>query len=98
MSEAAGTALQKAGLTASDVHLLVPHQANIRIIEAAAKYANIPMDRVFVNVDRYGNMSSATVPFALDEASEEGRINEGDHVLVAAFGAGFTWGAMALRW
>ncbi len=98
MAEASHLALQKAGLTADDVKLLVPHQANIRIIEATAKYAGIPMDRVFVNVDRYGNMSSATVPVALDEAVEQGRIEEGDYVLSAAFGAGFTWGAVAFRW
>jgi len=98
MAEASGVALRKAGLTAADVDLLVPHQANIRIIEATAKYADIPMDRVFVNVDRFGNMSSATVPFAIDEAVEQGRIKEGDNVLAAAFGAGFTWGAVAFRW
>lgn len=97
MAEACDIALEKAGLRADDVDLLVPHQANIRIIEATAKYAGIPMDRVFVNVDRYGNMSSATVPIALDEAKEQGRIGEGTHVLTTAFGAGLTWGAMALR-
>ncbi len=98
MAEAADLALQQAGLTADDVELLVPHQANIRIIEATAKYAGIPMDRVFVNVDRYGNMSSASVPVALDEAVEQGRIKAGDDVLMVAFGAGLTWGATALRW
>ena len=90
-------ALQKAGLTSADVDLLVPHQANIRIIEATAKYAGIPMDRVFVNVDRYGNMSSATVPVALDEAIEAGRAGPDANILTVAFGAGLTWGAMALR-
>lgn len=97
MAEAADLALQQAGLTADDIDLLVPHQANIRIIEATAKYAGIPMERVFVNVDRYGNMSSATVPVALDEALEQGRIGPGAKVLTVAFGAGLTWGAMALR-
>jgi 3-oxoacyl-[acyl-carrier-protein] synthase-3 len=98
MAEACDVALQTAGLTADDVDLLVPHQANIRIIRATAKYAGIPMDKVFVNVDRYGNMSSATVPVALDEAQEQGLIGPGSNVLTVAFGAGLTWGAMALRW
>jgi len=97
MSEACDLALQKAGLTAGDIDLLVPHQANIRIIEATAKYAGIPMERVFVNIDRYGNMSSATVPVALDEAIEEGRAGPDANILIVAFGAGLTWGAMTLR-
>ncbi len=98
MSEAADFALQRAGLRGQDVHVLVPHQANVRIIEATAKYANIPMDRVFVNVDRFGNMSSATVPVAIDEAVEQERLKPGMNMLMVAFGAGFTWGAMAVRW
>ena len=98
MAEAADQALMRAGLTGDDIDLLVPHQANIRIIEATAKYAKIPMEKVFVNVDRYGNMSSATVPIALDEAVEQGRIKKGDNILLVAFGAGFTWGASVLRW
>jgi 3-oxoacyl-[acyl-carrier-protein] synthase-3 len=76
---------------------MIPHQANIRIIEAAARYAGIPMEKVYVNVDRYGNMSSSTIPIALDEALEEGRVQPGSYVLSAAFGAGFTWGAMVWR-
>ena len=98
MAEAADQALMRAGMTGDDINLLVPHQANVRIIEATAKYAKIPMEKVFVNVDRYGNMSSATVPIALDEAIEQGRIKRGDNVLLVAFGAGFTWGASVLRW
>jgi 3-oxoacyl-[acyl-carrier-protein] synthase-3 len=97
MAEASDFALQKAGLTSDDIDLMVPHQANVRIIEATAKYASIPMEKVFVNVDRYGNMSSATIPVALDEAIEQGRVQPGSHVLTAAFGAGLTWGAMVLR-
>ncbi|MDH3271853.1 MAG: ketoacyl-ACP synthase III [Gemmatimonadota bacterium] len=97
MAEACDIAMQKAGWTANDVDLLVPHQANIRIIEATAKYAGIPMEKVFVNVDRYGNMSSATVPIALDEAIEQGRAGPDANVMTVAFGAGLTWGAMALR-
>lgn len=98
MAEGCDVALQQAGLTADDVALLVPHQANIRIIQSTAKYAGIPMDRVYLNVDRYGNMSSASLPVALDEAREEGLIKEGDHVLAVAFGAGLTWGALTMRW
>jgi 3-oxoacyl-[acyl-carrier-protein] synthase III len=98
MAEAADQALMRAGLTGDDIDLLVPHQANIRIIEATAKYAKIPMEKVFVNVQRYGNMSSATVPIAFDEAVEQGRIKNGDNVLLVAFGAGFTWGASVVRW
>ncbi|HYJ80717.1 MAG TPA: beta-ketoacyl-ACP synthase III [Longimicrobiaceae bacterium] len=97
MCEAAGSALERAGLTGDDVDLLVPHQANMRIIEATAKYAKIPMEKVFVNVDRYGNMSSASIPVALDEAIEQGRVGEGSLVLMAAFGAGFTWAANVVR-
>src|SRR5688572_9999654 len=98
MAEAADQALIKSGLTADDIALLIPHQANLRIIEATAKYAKIPSDRVIINVQRYGNMRSATVPIALDEAVEQGRIKKGDNILLVAFGAGFTWGASVLRW
>jgi len=97
MCEAAETALQRAGVTSDQIDLLVPHQANIRIIEATAKYAKMPMDKVFVNVDRYGNMSSASIPVALDEAVEQGRIGEGSLVLMVAFGAGFTWAANVVQ-
>ena len=97
MAEACDFALQQAGMTAADVDLLVPHQANIRIIEATAKYAGIPMEKVFVNVDRYGNMSSASLPIALDEAKEQGVVGPGSNVLAVAFGAGLTWGAMTIR-
>ncbi len=98
MADACQHALQTAGLTRDDVDLLVPHQANMRIIESTAKHAGVPMERVYVNVDRYGNMSSATVPVAIDEAVEKGLIGPGSNVLLVAFGGGLTWGAMALRW
>jgi 3-oxoacyl-[acyl-carrier-protein] synthase-3 len=97
MSDACAHALDGAKLTGNDIDLMIPHQANIRIIEATAKYANIPMDKVYVNVDRFGNTSAASVPIALNEAIETGRIKEGSTVLLVAFGAGFTWGAMAVR-
>ena len=97
MSDAASRALDGAKMTGADIDLMIPHQANVRIIEATAKHANIPMDKVYVNVDRYGNTSAASIPIALDEAIETGRIGEGSIVLLVAFGAGFTWGAMVVR-
>jgi 3-oxoacyl-[acyl-carrier-protein] synthase-3 len=98
MADACDHALQQAGLTGEQVDFLIPHQANIRIIEATAKHARIPMDKVYVNVDRYGNTSAASVPIALDEAVRAGRIQPGMTVLLVAFGAGFTWASMAIRW
>jgi 3-oxoacyl-[acyl-carrier-protein] synthase-3 len=98
MAEAADQALMRAGLTGADIDLLVPHQANMRIIESTARYSGVPMEKVFVNVDRYGNMSSATVPIALDEAVEQGRLKAGDNVMMVAFGAGFTWASAVVRW
>jgi len=98
MSEAAYAALERAGFTASDVDLAVPHQANLRIIEAVAKRVGIPMERVYLTVQRYGNMSSATVPVALVEALEEGRVKPGSLLITPAFGGGLTWCAQAIRW
>ena len=97
MSEAATRALDAAKLTGADIDLMIPHQANIRIIEATAKHASISMDKVYVNVDRYGNTSAASIPIALDEAIERGIVGEGATVLLVAFGAGFTWGSIVLR-
>ena len=97
MSEAADRALDGARLTGNDIDLMIPHQANVRIIEATAKHANVPMDKVYVNVDRFGNTSSASIPIALDEAIECGRIKEGSTVLMVAFGAGFTWASTVVR-
>ncbi|MDR7518651.1 MAG: beta-ketoacyl-ACP synthase III [Armatimonadota bacterium] len=88
----------EAGLSLHDVDCFIPHQANIRIIEAAAERLGQPMDNFFVNVDRYGNTSSASVPVALYEAVEQGRIRPGDTVVFVAFGGGLTWGAAAIRW
>ncbi|HLV25146.1 MAG TPA: beta-ketoacyl-ACP synthase III [Gemmatimonadales bacterium] len=97
MADACDQALSRAGLTGDDIDLLIPHQANIRIIESTAKHAGVPMEKVFVNVDRYGNTSSASIPIALDEAIEQGRIKPGSVVLLCAFGAGFTWASMVVR-
>jgi len=90
--------LSRNGFTSADVDLFVPHQANLRIIEAAAKRVALPMERVFVNVDRYGNTGAASVYVALEEAVAAGRLKRGDLVLVVAFGGGFSWGAALIRW
>jgi 3-oxoacyl-[acyl-carrier-protein] synthase-3 len=97
MADACDRALDGAKLTGKDIDLLIPHQANMRIIEATAKHANVSMEKVYVNVDRFGNTSSASVAIAMDEALENGRIKEGMNVLLVAFGAGFTWASMVLR-
>jgi 3-oxoacyl-[acyl-carrier-protein] synthase-3 len=90
--------LTRNGFTAADVNLFIPHQANLRIIEAAAKRVSLPMERVFVNVDRYGNTGAASVYVALEEALAAGRIKKGDLILLAAFGGGFAWGTALMRW
>ncbi|MGH8004158.1 MAG: beta-ketoacyl-ACP synthase III [Limisphaerales bacterium] len=97
MGEAAALVLEKAGCSSDELALLIPHQANIRIIEATAKRVGLPLEKVYVNIDRYGNTSSASVPLALCEARREGKVKEGDLVLMVAFGAGFTWGAVLVR-
>ena len=98
MEDAAEHIIQKIGLTPEDVDLLIPHQANIRIIEALAKRLKLPMNKVYVNIDRYGNTSAASVPIALDEARKKGLIKEGNISLLVAFGAGFTWGSAVIKW
>ena len=97
-SECTARILERNGFTAKDVDLFIPHQANLRIIEAAAKRVALPMSRVFVNVDRYGNTGAASVYVALEEAVSSGRLKRGDLVLLAAFGGGFAWGAALVRW
>jgi len=90
--------LARNGFSVTDVDLFIPHQANLRIIEAAAKRIHMPMERVFVNVDRYGNTGAASVYVALEEAASTGRLRSGDLVLLAAFGGGFAWGSLLMRW
>ncbi len=90
--------IRQAGLEPSDVDLFIPHQANIRIIEAVAKGLDLPMDRMFVNLDQYGNTSAASVPIALAEAVNGGRVKVGDNIVIVAFGAGFTSGAVTIQW
>ena len=96
--ECAERILKSNGFTAADLDLFVPHQANLRIIEAAVKRLKVPMERVMVNVERYGNTGAASVYVALEEAWATGRVKPGDLILLAAFGGGFTWGAALLRW
>jgi 3-oxoacyl-[acyl-carrier-protein] synthase-3 len=98
MADAAQVVVDKAGLTLDDVALVVPHQANSRIIQAATRRLKLPDEKVYVNVDRYGNTSSASIPIALCEAVEEGRVQPGDHLVLVGFGAGLTWAAAAIQW
>lgn len=98
LASTAVTAIERAGLTLDDVALFVPHQANLRIIEFVARSMGIDMERVYVNVDRYGNTSAASVPIALAEAVDSGRVRVGDNIVFVAFGAGFTSGAVVVQW
>ncbi len=98
MSTACAEALAKIGKTSDEVDLVIPHQANLRIIEAVARKAGVPMEKVFTNVDRYGNMSAATVPVALCEALEEGRVQPGALLLMPSFGGGLTFTGHVVRW
>ena len=98
LSAIANEVLEHNSLSSEDIVLLVPHQANIRIIKAMAKNLRVPMERVYTNIHRYGNTSSASIPIALDEANREGLLRKGDYVLLVAFGAGLTWGASIVRW
>ena len=98
LSSISRDALKHNSLSSDEIDLVVPHQANIRIIQAVANNLDIPMDKVYTNIHKYGNTSSATIPIALDEANREGQLNKGDHVLLITFGAGLTWGASILKW
>jgi 3-oxoacyl-[acyl-carrier-protein] synthase III len=98
MDEAARDILEQHQVRADQISLVIPHQANLRIIEAISQYLELPMERFFVNVDRYGNTSAASIPIALDEARRAGRIKSGDLTLLVAFGAGLTYGSTLIRW
>lgn len=98
MAEAVVEILSRNGLTGEDIALFVPHQANLRIIEASGERAGIDPSKVMINIDRYGNTTSGTIPIGLTEAYEEGRFRRDDLVVLASFGAGFTWGSILLRW
>lgn len=97
MGDAAEHILEKAELTYDDVSLLITHQANIRIIDATAKRIKIPPEKVYINVNKYGNTSAASIPIAIDEARRNGRLKDGDVAVFVAFGGGFTWGSAAVR-
>lgn len=98
MQDASIKCVESANLDIQDIDYLIPHQANIRIIEASAKRLKLNMDKVYVNLDRYGNMSAASIPVALDEAYREGKIKKGDNIVLVGFGGGLTWGASVVRW
>lgn len=98
MDQAVNSTLEKAGKTIDDIQLVVPHQANIRIIESLGKKMGVPTEKVFVNIERYGNMSAATAPIALVEAIEEGRVQPNDQIMMPAFGGGLAWSAHLIRW
>lgn len=98
MTDAISEVTKKAGLEISDIDCLIPHQANLRILNAVAERVQIPIEKVYVNLDRYGNMSAASTIVALCEAVKEGRVRKGSHVVLVAFGAGLTWAACAIKW
>jgi 3-oxoacyl-[acyl-carrier-protein] synthase-3 len=97
MADAVRNLLRQTGLEPDDIKLLIPHQANLRIIDATAKLLKFPSERVFVNIAKYGNTSSATTIIALDEARKAGLVHPGDAVMLVAFGAGLTWGGVVIR-
>jgi 3-oxoacyl-[acyl-carrier-protein] synthase-3 len=98
MGDSAAEAVKRAGLTFSDIDMLIPHQANVRIIDAAADRLDLPREKVWVNIDRYGNTSAASIPIALFEAEEAGALHEGDNLVFVAFGGGLAWAAGVVRW
>lgn len=98
MKNSANRVIELAGLEPSDINLIIPHQANLRIINAIGSRLDIPEDRVFVNLHKYGNTSAASIPIALDEARREGRIKPGDNIVLVAFGGGLTWASAAIKW
>ncbi len=98
MADISSEIMKKNGFTGDDIKLFIPHQANKRIIDAAAKRCGIPDEHVLINIDKYGNTTAATIPIGMDEAVSDGIIKDGDLVLTSSFGAGFTWGSMLIRW
>ncbi|AGB41366.1 3-oxoacyl-(acyl-carrier-protein) synthase III [Halobacteroides halobius DSM 5150] len=98
LGKAAQNALQQIGLNRDDIDYLIPHQANIRIIDSAAKRLRLDKEQIYVNLDKYGNTSAASIPLALDEAAKKNKIKQGDIVVLVGFGAGLTWGATVLEW
>jgi 3-oxoacyl-[acyl-carrier-protein] synthase-3 len=98
LEEVAAKTLKENNMTSSQISLLVPHQANLRIIQATADRLKIPLEKVVINLDRYGNTSAASIPIALDEAVVSGRVKDGDYILLEAFGGGLTWASALIQW
>jgi 3-oxoacyl-[acyl-carrier-protein] synthase-3 len=98
MKNSANLVIERAGLKPDDIAVVIPHQANLRIIDAIASRLAVPNDRVFVNLHKYGNTSAAAIAIALDEAHREGKMKRGDKIVMVAFGAGLTWAAAAIEW
>ena len=98
LADVSQEALKFNGLKSADIDIMIPHQANTRILEAAAKMINFPLEKIFLNIDKYGNTSSATIPIAMDEAQREGKVKAGDLMLLCSFGTGVTWGSAVIRW
>ena len=97
MIDSADKALERAEMTGDDIDMLIPHQANLRIIDAIAKRVNLPKEKVYINLHKTGNTSAATIPIAIDQAKKEGKLKKGDNLLIAAFGGGFTWGGTVIK-
>jgi 3-oxoacyl-[acyl-carrier-protein] synthase-3 len=98
LAEVSQEAMKSNGLTSEDIDIMIPHQANTRIIEAAAKMINFPQEKIFLNIEKYGNTSSATIPIALDEMQRAGKLKAGNLILLCSFGTGVTWGSAIIRW
>jgi 3-oxoacyl-[acyl-carrier-protein] synthase-3 len=98
LEDVALEALKQNNLTINQINLFIPHQANYRILRALAERLGLPMERVLINMERYGNTSAASIPIALDEAVKDDRIKRGDYLLLGAFGSGLTWGSVLIRW
>jgi len=98
LADVSQEALKFNGLKCEDIDIMIPHQANTRIVEAAARLINFPMEKIFLNIDKYGNTSSATIPIAMDEVQREGKVKAGDLMLLCSFGTGVTWGSAVIRW
>jgi 3-oxoacyl-[acyl-carrier-protein] synthase-3 len=98
MANIAEQALMRNNLSRDDIHLVIPHQANLRIVQAVAEKLEIPMERVFTNLHKYGNTSAASIPIAMDEANNKGLLKKNTNILLVSFGAGLTWGSSIIRW
>ena len=98
MADVSEKILSRNNLTGEDIALFIPHQANKRIIDAASERCGISSEKVLINIDRYGNTTAGTIPIAMDEAVEKNQIKDGDYILLASFGAGFTWGSILIKW